>query len=161
MNLHEQISRIQSMMGVIKEDEVIEGLIDDLQHFFKKKKHHHENPESNSNEEERFTCEDCGNPDYQMYMVNDDIWNDYGNRSNTLCISCLEKRMERELTKDDFSQYLDTPANKHNDEVQDILSDEGNYSSQELQEKCWKGYTQKGMKTMFGKRYPNCVKKTK
>ena len=22
----------------------------------------------------------------------------------------------------------------------------------------WKGYTQKGMKTMFGKRYPNCVK---
>lgn len=31
----------------------------------------------------------------------------------------------------------------------------------ELAERCWKGYTQKGMKTMFGKRYPNCVKKTK
>jgi hypothetical protein len=31
----------------------------------------------------------------------------------------------------------------------------------EINEKCWKGYTQKGMKTMFGKRYPNCVKKTK
>jgi hypothetical protein len=30
-----------------------------------------------------------------------------------------------------------------------------------LNEKCWKGYTQKGMKTMFGKRYPNCVKITK
>ena len=28
----------------------------------------------------------------------------------------------------------------------------------ELTEKCWKGYTQKGMKTMFGKQYPNCVK---
>ena len=28
----------------------------------------------------------------------------------------------------------------------------------ELNERCWKGYTQKGMKTMFGKRYPNCVK---
>jgi len=28
-----------------------------------------------------------------------------------------------------------------------------------LDEKCWKGYTKKGMKTMFGKRYPNCVKK--
>ena len=26
-------------------------------------------------------------------------------------------------------------------------------------EKCWKGYTKKGMKTMFGKRVPNCVKK--
>jgi hypothetical protein len=31
----------------------------------------------------------------------------------------------------------------------------------EIMEKCWPGYTQKGMKTMFGKRYPNCVKKTK
>ena len=31
--------------------------------------------------------------------------------------------------------------------------------SKMLGEKCWKGYTKKGMKTMFGKRYPNCVKK--
>lgn len=30
-----------------------------------------------------------------------------------------------------------------------------------IEEKCWRGYTQKGMKTMFGKKYPNCVKKTK
>ena len=30
-----------------------------------------------------------------------------------------------------------------------------------LSEKCWKGYEKKGMKTMFGKRYPNCVKKKK
>ena len=32
-------------------------------------------------------------------------------------------------------------------------------SFQQFQEKCWKGYEKKGMKTMFGKRYPNCVKK--
>ena len=32
-------------------------------------------------------------------------------------------------------------------------------AKKEINEKCWKGYTQKGMKTMFGKRYPNCVKK--
>ena len=30
---------------------------------------------------------------------------------------------------------------------------------QHFMEKCWKGYEKKGMKTMFGKRYPNCVKK--
>ena len=29
-----------------------------------------------------------------------------------------------------------------------------------IDEACWAGYTQKGMKTMFGKQYPNCVKKT-
>ena len=33
-----------------------------------------------------------------------------------------------------------------------------NDSKQQLTEKCWSGYKQKGMKTMFGKKYPNCVK---
>jgi len=28
-------------------------------------------------------------------------------------------------------------------------------------EKCWLGYTQKGIKTLFSEKYPNCVKKTK
>ncbi len=28
-----------------------------------------------------------------------------------------------------------------------------------LSEKCWKGYEKKGMKKMFGKRVPNCVKR--
>ena len=30
---------------------------------------------------------------------------------------------------------------------------------EQIDEKCWPGYKKKGMKTMFGKRYPNCVKK--
>ena len=37
-----------------------------------------------------------------------------------------------------------------------------NYTEEVVQsilEKCWAGYEKKGMKTMFGKRYPNCVKK--
>ena len=38
---------------------------------------------------------------------------------------------------------------------------ENNESFNWLYEKCWKGYEKKGMKTMFGKRYPNCVKKKK
>jgi hypothetical protein len=40
-----------------------------------------------------------------------------------------------------------------------LKSDKEEMTEAELTEKCWKGYTQKGMKTMFGKRYPNCVKK--
>ena len=36
---------------------------------------------------------------------------------------------------------------------------EGNIDYKTFMEKCWKGYEKKGMKTMFGKRYPNCVKK--
>ena len=38
---------------------------------------------------------------------------------------------------------------------------ENNESLNWLQEKCWKGYEKKGMKKMFGKMYPNCVKKKK
>jgi len=30
---------------------------------------------------------------------------------------------------------------------------------EQVDEKCWPGYEKKGMKTLFGKRYPNCVKK--
>ena len=35
---------------------------------------------------------------------------------------------------------------------------EGVNENQCLCEACWKGYTKKGMKKMFGKMYPNCVK---
>jgi 4a-hydroxytetrahydrobiopterin dehydratase len=48
--------------------------------------------------------------------------------------------------------------------VDDMMGEKKNKGEQnesELTEKCWAGYTQKGMKTMFGKEYPNCVKKTK
>ena len=53
---------------------------------------------------------------------------------------------------------------KYNQILRSIELEESNkeeMTEEELTEKCWKGYTQKGMKTMFGKRYPNCVKKTK
>jgi hypothetical protein len=44
-------------------------------------------------------------------------------------------------------------------EFKKVLGEEKEEQTEgELTEKCWKGYTQKGMKTMFGKRYPNCVK---
>jgi len=50
---------------------------------------------------------------------------------------------------------------KHIRKVFSRLGNQQEMSEAEITERCWKGYTQKGMKTMFGKRYPNCVKKTK
>ena len=44
---------------------------------------------------------------------------------------------------------------------QNFMGRQEEMKEDELTEKCWSGYTQKGMKTMFGKKYPNCVKKTK
>ena len=45
---------------------------------------------------------------------------------------------------------------KHRERFGDLAKEETS-----LDEKCWPGYEKKGMKTMFGKRYPNCVKKKK
>jgi hypothetical protein len=56
--------------------------------------------------------------------------------------------------KEIVDMYFVKPDGTHNFQFEEMT--EG-----ELTERCWKGYTQKGMKTMFGKRYPNCVKKTK
>ena len=52
----------------------------------------------------------------------------------------------------------------HDSDIVDLMQQ---FTAQEIDpeiveaivEKCWKGYEKKGMKTMFGKRVPNCVKK--
>ena len=83
----------------------------------------------------------------------------------------------RKVTKEDFRRcwfdFYETPITPDNLYVGQImvLKPNQNFGKQfidkvetnesELNERCWKGYTQKGMKTMFGKRYPNCVKKKK
>jgi hypothetical protein len=59
-----------------------------------------------------------------------------------------------DYVKDSYRKMLTDYYKKHCNKR--VETNEG-----ELSEKCWPGYTQKGMKTMFGKRYPNCVKKTK
>ena len=67
----------------------------------------------------------------------------------------------RSMTRIFFGQYLiDIYKTTCSEYMSDSdMKEEQNES--EITERCWKGYTQKGMKTMFGKRYPNCVKKKK
>jgi len=71
---------------------------------------------------------------------------------------------------DDFSKEWDEMAtfiekyveHKYSDSVKQYWEKHcGKLIEGEITEKCWRGYTQKGMKTMFGKKYPNCVKRTK
>jgi hypothetical protein len=58
-----------------------------------------------------------------------------------------------------FGQYLIDIYKNTCSEYMSGLEVRQEQNESEITEKCWKGYTQKGMKTMFGKRYPNCVKK--
>ena len=59
----------------------------------------------------------------------------------------------QKLPKDKEKKYK-TPPYKD-------LAASNEIDGEPLDEKCWQGYEKKGMKTMFGKRYPNCVKKKK
>jgi hypothetical protein len=86
-----------------------------------------------------------------------------------------QKRIRKE--KDKKKQEKEESSKKRKTELADLRVTKGirfydkkgsgyikdgkkNYDeSVSLDEKCWKGYEKKGMKTMFGKRYPNCVKK--
>ena len=59
----------------------------------------------------------------------------------------------QKLQKDKEKKYKTPP-------YQDLAAS-NEIDGEPLDEKCWPGYEKKGMKTMFGKRYPNCVKKKK
>lgn len=74
---------------------------------------------------------------------------------------CTNKNLQesiRRILREEL-ESREVESIESNDELYEIEKDE--QTEGELTEKCWKGYTKKGMKTMFGKRYPNCVKKTK
>lgn len=62
-------------------------------------------------------CYDCEDDNADYYMVKNNIWDEYGAEDYYLCISCLEKRMNRKLKPDDFT---DCPANDNCERVQQI-----------------------------------------
>lgn len=99
--LNEEISRIGNLIN-----------------FFKKKS----KDDDDESEISRFTCTDCGEYDYKMYMVNDELWNQHGTGRDTLCMSCFQKRIGRDLSKNDFTDHKDAFVNLHNDDVQNLMN---------------------------------------
>ena len=60
-------------------------------------------------------CSMCTNCNYEYYMVTDQVWLEANPKDKgMLCIGCLELRLNRLLTKDDFS---DCPLNSMNEIV--------------------------------------------
>ena len=52
-----------------------------------------------------FKCKDCGRNTMALkeyYMVKDHVWNQAGGGKGMLCVDCLEKRLGRQLTPEDF-----------------------------------------------------------
>jgi len=75
------------------------------------------------------------------------------------CVNC-KKKFTQTIHKGKKSLPICPHCGTHNNKMSDSDMKQEQTES-EITERCWKGYTQKGMKTMFGKRYPNCVKKKK
>jgi hypothetical protein len=70
--------------------------------------------------------------------------------------------LEWEKSVDFIYDYIkDSYGEKLKNYFNNMCNERVETNESEITEKCWPGYTQKGMKTMFGKKYPNCVKKTK
>lgn len=58
-----------------------------------------------------FECVDCGENTHftnEYYMVQFELWNEYGAGDGMLCVGCLENRIGRKLNKADF---FDCPVN--------------------------------------------------
>lgn len=62
-----------------------------------------------------------------------------------------KKRLKRAF------DYIENVKEKSKEKTKQLQKEIDN--SQNLDEKCWKGYERKGTKTMYGNKYPNCVKK--
>ena len=79
---------------------------------------------------------------------------------NHLTVHDLAKNIMDEIYTT-VNDYFGIPPQMRSAFVRNCEEDITDLFEGEITERCWKGYTQKGMKTMFGKRYPNCVKKKK
>jgi hypothetical protein len=112
-----------------------------------------------------FYREDVSKYGYFDFMINDGSAFDYTRDSKTLGIQdWIYKYLDDLFGKrwePIFVKWFEDNSGLPVGDVIRYSSKKKEFNEGELTERCWKGYTQKGMKTMFGKRYPNCVKKKK
>ena len=79
-------------------------------------------------------------------------------RSELSTIISAAKRLRGKLNGEgNIEAWVQSKITKAADYI-DAAADYLDSGEHEVKEACWKGYKKKGMKTMFGKRYPNCVK---
>ena len=89
------------------------------------------------------------------YVRKDEMSEDYETQKTKEVMGALKKRDLKQKVKEKIA--ADIVKRKGDTSKSD---DRYAYESVEpVDEACWKGYEKKGMKKMFGKMYPNCVKK--
>ena len=91
---------------------------------------------------------------YHKVKARYDVWpSAYASGALVKCRKVGAANWGNKSKKENLAKRIDSiTRGKEKDDVKEI-------KVWSLDEKCWKGYEKKGMKTMFGKRYPICVKK--
>lgn len=72
------------------------------------------------------SCADCQCDDYEMYMVQDDLWYEIqpkGDKIKSLCLTCFRKKICRDLTLADF------PGPPCNDWINQNVLDQINFKA--------------------------------
>jgi hypothetical protein len=161
MKLQENINRIKEVMGVVNEGEPKKDLSPMmkklLQNFTERKRH--------------IICDiEITAPWNRESIEPDKSFNHYkilvtfiggpGTKywPKTQSINVVYGKIMDEIWETVYN-YISEPVDVYSKTTENCIRDNKEEMKEgELTERCWKGYTQKGMKTMFGKRYPNCVK---
>ena len=93
---------------------------------------------------------------YHKVKARYDVWpSAYASGALVKCRKVGAANWGNKSKKENLAKRIDSiTRGKEKDDVKEI-------KVWSLDEKCWKGYEKKGMKKMFGKMYPNCVKKKK
>jgi hypothetical protein len=158
MNLQENIQRIKEVMG-INESEIPLSIRrraskEEIERYIK-----------DSEFDLQFYCDHYVDAEDYAYDVIDTAVDNF--------LSQIEEGIEemdyysdvldylRNLCRNSFGEYLIDAYKTNCKGKSNLLRGRQEQTESEITERCWKGYTQKGMKTMFGKKYPNCIKKKK
>ena len=102
-------------------------------------------------------CPSHGTNDCNIEESSKEVDHEYSMaRSELSTISNAAKRLRKKMKGEgDIKAWVQSKITK----AADYIDTAADYvDSQEIGEACWKGYKKKGMKKMFGKKYPNCVK---
>ena len=144
MNLQEDIHRIKEVMRMSSEQEV------NPTYDFNKTTY---NPDDICKIEVEGNTKNVQYPRYWVSVI-------FKVSLNHLTVHDLAGNIMNEIYTT-VNDYFGIPPQMRSAFVRNCEEDTTDLFEGEITERCWKGYTQKGMKTMFGKRYPNCVKKKK
>lgn len=161
MNLQENIQRIQLMMGIITESDPKVGT-------GKKPKGSDRRLYTDENPSDTVSVKFKTKEDI-VDTLNKESFKSKPHKRQSQIINLIHQRVRAayQNAKDPETKkrlkrgldYIEGEKEKSKEKTASLQKRE--QTEGELQEKCWAGYEKKGMKTMFGKRYPNCVKKTK